>query len=186
MNNNIAIDVVKKMATKVIEMTVDLKLLEKPSRFRKRFKVEETRGETCFGGNRKDSGPFIRVGRKACYLSKESLISVIERTSPTDCRIWKLAEDNWNNLGGLTFVEYASFADDPEIGWFMSNTIEHHCFAMVMHEVAHAVDWWNNPSTKGHQGHGSDWKVLYRALRKKSGYVRSSNGFLVTTPEGCW
>jgi len=178
MNNDITIDQVENMASEIIGMAIDLKLIKRPATFRKRFKVNEIRSEGCSGGSSKKNGPHINVGCEWRGLSKERLIAVIEYAFFDGCRIWEIARQNWVDHKGLTFVEYASFADDPEIGWFMADDIEDHCFAMVMHEVAHAIDWWNNPSNEGHHAHGSDWRVLYRALRKAFGYVRKTDGFI--------
>lgn len=68
------------------------------------------------------------------------------------------------------FREYASFADDPEIGSFWGNWRE--CLrALVAHEVAHAVCGalarteqaaaWPDLRT----AHGNGWREVYRILR---------------------
>ena len=78
------------------------------------------------------------------------------------------------------FNEYARIKDDKEIGTFLTTDPNDVLMVIAMHEVAHAIDWWNNPSTKGHDAHGSDWRVLYRAIRYNFGFVRGADGYLLS------
>lgn len=60
------------------------------------------------------------------------------------------------------FQEYKRHAKSLHIGSFVSEspTLIHK--AVVCHEMAHAIQFWNGSPGKPH---GSRWRILYRALR---------------------
>lgn len=60
------------------------------------------------------------------------------------------------------FHEYARIRKIKGIGEFHSDDTNDHIHAVVAHEIAHAVDYWNGVES----AHGSEWRVVYRALRK--------------------
>lgn len=70
------------------------------------------------------------------------------------------------------FVEYKSFARDPEIGSVMSNTVNA-IRALVAHEMCHAIQFSGTSGMAASvgalgdcRGHGMLWKSLYRIARK--------------------
>lgn len=66
------------------------------------------------------------------------------------------------------FHEYASYAKDPVIGDFYSNNPVHYLNAVVVHEIAHAIQWfmYKKYNTRC-KPHGPMFKKYYAILRKE-------------------
>lgn len=66
------------------------------------------------------------------------------------------------------FHEYASFAKDPVIGNFYSNKPVHYLNAVIVHEIAHAVQYFMYKKyTTRCKPHGPMFKKYYAILRKE-------------------
>lgn len=151
-----------------LEVVERLGLVEKKkAMFRRRFQVSIKSGDGAFGGC-KNGIPYIKISTHCRDHNKQQWLEYLIEKDWTSPKIWReaviAAKDNkW------MFVEYSSFHKDPEIGGFLSDDPLDHVRATVAHEIAHAIHWWHIEMC-GHKKsspHGSDWRVLYRALRRE-------------------
>lgn len=67
----------------------------------------------------------------------------------------------------LRHYEYKSFDNDPFIGGFYTDDMEHPVLAVVAHEIAHAVQRWREWYVKlpRSKPHGDEFKLYYAKLR---------------------
>lgn len=65
------------------------------------------------------------------------------------------------------WYEYKSFNEDPIIGGFYSNNRMHRVEAVIIHEMAHAIQFWHSYYNKltTPKGHGDEFKKYYAILR---------------------
>lgn len=66
------------------------------------------------------------------------------------------------------YDEYDDFIDDPEIGSFLSDDPQDPLKAIIAHEIAHCIQFWNHKVS--HRGgwpadHGQEWQDIYKVLR---------------------
>ena len=84
---------------------------------------------------------------------------------------------DWVNFRNKSFKEYASIRRDPTIGDYFPEDNYKATKALVCHEVAHAIQYWNwyrdgGKVSEEPKTHGHEWRVIYRALRSYYGLVR--------------
>jgi len=89
-------------------------------------------------------------------------------------------------VGNTRFTEYGSIAKSPHIGTYNNGTVEGALLALIIHELAHALDYWlmykgsqfketveakiptyeSDGRTRSRGGHGSRWKGIYHYARQ--------------------
>lgn len=139
----------EQIVSEVIDAAIELKLIRAPALLKRKTKIMWGRGYRCFGGICwKNNSPRLQIG-----------------IDWAEGRVKKLRE-------------YARIRIDHEIGNFVSDSLDDVVKAMVCHELAHVIDYWN-----WHKGgrkdrrpvpHGSDWRFIYRQLRRHFGLVNES------------
>ena len=137
------------IVNEVIEAAVELGLPRKPATFKRRFQWTVNRGRRSHGGmDWETNRPVIDIA------------------------------PGWVNGQRTHLGEYARIAADPEIGSIGGCPIIA-TRALVCHEVAHALDFWNWHCGKHRDRrpipHGSEWRFLYRQLRRHFGLTRNGS-----------
>jgi len=78
--------------------------------------------------------------------------------------------------------EYARIDKDKEIGGFIPRSEADVLFWLATHEAAHAIDHWNYyQGVETTRDHGSEWRHIYRQIRRAFGMVRGEDGYLMST-----
>lgn len=123
--------------------------------------VVDNRGRRCYGGLKKQK-PYVKIANKGIHYRILYNMSL--------------------------FREYGSIADHPVIGNYNDGTIDGAVLCVIIHEIAHAVDYWTmrvkteykdivNKKVSAHYfpsdgrtsvngGHGKRWKQIYAYLRQ--------------------
>lgn len=138
------------MAHDVIEDAGELGILKAPLLFRGRLSIKKGRGEGSWGG--------------------------IKRRGNTQVPALSFAS-GWVAFKNKSLEEYASIRKDPVIGDYFPEDSYKATKALVCHEVAHAIQYWNwhrggEKKAERPKPHGHEWRVIYRALRSHYGLVR--------------
>ena len=110
--------------------------------------------------------PGIYIGTRGDGFDKETDFRRHgERNWREKC--WKRAAELARE-GKWQYVEYSHINNSEEIGAFISDDSDDHIRALMAHELAHAIHWWE--VSKGLQTdkveHGPAWINIYRALRR--------------------
>ena len=126
----------------------------------------------CWGGV-KNGQPNMQLSVSDRYFDKAATIKKLQgQTYLAESRqsVWRKAY-NHALANRWMHVEYASIANDPEIGAFISDNYEDHVTATVCHEFAHVVDLFNYyhdaSGIARPKPHGSTWRARYRELRNE-------------------
>ena len=134
--------------------------------------VVDNRGLRALGGIHKGQ-PYVKLSAKAIKLRFDRQLSM--------------------------FREYPSIANHSTIGTFDNGRIDCAVICTIIHEIAHAIDYWTHYTRKDYKGlvdsqidldafledgrvsskggHGRRWKAIYAVLRAKQ-----LNGGVVTAP----
>ena len=120
----------------------------------------------AYGGISDKDIPYIYIGTRGDGFDKETDFRRHgERNWREKC--WKRAavlarEGKWQ------YVEYSHINNSEEIGAFISDDSDDHVRALVAHELAHAIHWWE--VSQGLETnlveHGPAWVGIYRVMRK--------------------
>lgn len=87
-----------------------------------------------------------------------------------------------SRLNRKVVKEYPRIDHDKEIGGFIPRTELDVLYYLACHETAHAIDHWNYfQGIESSRGHGSEWRFIYRQLRKAFGMIRNPDGYLQAT-----
>ena len=171
-------------------------LVHKPDEFLQAFVFKITNGEGANGGvHRKKIGPgkwdkpypIVRIGVQSHHTSRERgmAMNMKNRTGKMQ-KVWQQAA-LFAKGGDWLMVEYTHIHTDPVIGGFSSNNAYYHGLAIICHEVAHAVQFWNyevecefkGERTKPPISHGEEFKRIYRYLRNHFGLLRIRGTWLL-------
>lgn len=129
-------------------------------------------GKVARGGMKRIDGklrPMVRLSDYVRYHDKELwLMHLRDISRPTKDKVWSKAFEHAHRNEWF-HVEYARIIDDPDIGSFVSDDWRDHVKAVIAHELAHAIAYWNKREIKGRdiKPHGSEWRKIYRHLRKE-------------------
>jgi hypothetical protein len=195
---NHAVDTtIRRMAADVVKIAEDHGGLVGPNFAKDLVVLCTSRGKRSRGGKRLFDGfvkSFISINRKKAWWYEPKLKSGWDHGPKTVKRMMETARSpkralryhkwlTWLEEGKAVLGEYASIADDPEIGDMTGDhTDTDKVLAnVVCHEIAHAIDlenwgksgsnpdpvvidgkdWGRNPGNS----HGKRWREIYRVLR---------------------
>lgn len=126
---------INELSIECVDIAIDLKLIKRPATFKRKLNVKVTKIRGCWGGLDHKQRPQISFG-----------------LLHTDVR------------GTNTFVEYKHIHKHKVIGGFESENHLHARMAVVAHELAHAIDHWNEDSGWG--AHKDTWRFIYGQIRR--------------------
>lgn len=143
--------------------------------FQKDFVFELGHGKRCSGGYYKGN-PIHTYGRQSAHHDYDRAMEMHKSLSWSKVKTWKQAYQ-LSRKGIWLHVEYGRFHNDREIGGFVSREPYKHVLAECCHEVAHAVDQWNDrwrSDSDQTKSHGQNFQDAYRALRKHFNLIRDN------------
>lgn len=138
-----------------------------PDRFFPLITLRTGLTDGAYGGLNKKRLPYIYIGTRYDGFNKEQAMR--------NNQAYRGNEKSWGQArelakqGKWQYVEYGHINNDPEIGAFVSDNPEDHVRALVAHELAHAVHWWEMEQGKpaDRTEHGPAWQAIYRTLRRE-------------------
>lgn len=126
---------IRQLINECIESAVELKLIRRPKSFQRVLAIRFHNGCISRGG-----GNELKAARLAFAMNGEDFKS--------DARI---------------FREYKRHNKSKFIGGFTTNNSLDCRKALIAHELAHAIQFWNgNPG----KAHGKEWRKIYHAIRE--------------------
>ena len=127
--------------------------------------VIKTGWTTGASGGCSNFKPTLYIGLRGNEFDKDTALRRSIK-NPGRRGVWKQATDCAKQDRWL-FVEYTHIHQSSDIGGFISDNPLDHIRALIAHELAHAVHWWNieTLSEEDTKSHGTAWQAIYRALR---------------------
>ena len=140
-------------------------------------------GGGSYGGNH--NGPWISIATRDVwdYISHpraSEALDALQQQPPGKVRNRRIRRLRHIEAGRAVWTEYASIAEDPEIGDLVGEPGDPTpaMAALLCHEIAHAIDYTAGRLTIDGRsygpvgsGHGRKWQAIYRTLR--NAYVAS-------------
>ena len=175
---------IQKMIRDISQIAVTEGLVDASWPARLQVKLRNARGGSWGGDN---NGPWISIATRKPWnfepgpeVDKAVVYYAVQPSGKkTDRMLRRLAKVS---KGRAVWAEYASIAEDPEIGDLVGDPADPTpaMAALLCHEIAHAIDYTAGAQTidgteYGAEGtnHSYKWRAIYRTLR--NAYVASGD-----------
>ena len=174
---------INKMIRDILQIAVSEGLVEATWPARLQVKLRNVRGGSSGGHTR--GRPCISIATRDVWditpdPRAQKALCKLQEQRPSRKRNRLIRRLRHIAAGRAVWTEYASIANDPEIGDLVGDPGDPTpaMAALLCHEIAHAIDYTAGAQTIGDQkygsagsSHGLKWRAIYRTLR--NAYVAS-------------
>ena len=175
---------INKMIREISDIAVAEGLVNASWPARLQVKLRNVRGGSR-GGNH--NGPWISIATRGVWdytphQNAKEILAKLHEQRPGKLRDRRIRRLRHIEAGRAVWTEYASIAEDPEIGDLVGDPGDPTpaMAALLCHEMAHAIDYTAGAQTidgteYGAEGtsHSYKWRAIYRTLR--NAYVASGD-----------
>lgn len=168
---------INKMIRDISQIAVAEGLVHATWPARLQVKLRNVRGGSSGGHTR--GRPCISIATRGVWDYKpdpraQEVLAKLQEQRPGKVRNRRIRRLRHIEAGRAVWTEYASIAEDPEIGDLVGDPADPTpaMAALLCHEIAHAIDYTAGTQTiDGRKygpvgsGHGWKWRAIYRVLR---------------------
>lgn len=164
---------IEQYITEAVRVAAELKMIVSPQKFKRMLVISHRSPKVSRGGIR-DGKPYVCVAQRYEKMNAKTWIAYYGKFDLARIKSGFKATVAAAKVGDLVVPEYSAIYKDSEIGCLRVNDYESIIKVIVLHEVAHAITYWNEKETvkRFSKPHGKIWQDNYRKLRRAYGLVR--------------